>query len=99
MSPTLAEKYYKEAMTIGKAEGRVKGRAEGIAKGRAEGIVKGRAEGIAEGIVCVLRNRLDEPSPKLQKKIMSVKSKAKLEELLRFACRCVSLGEFETALN
>jgi hypothetical protein len=84
MSPSVAEKYYEEAMTIG------------LAKGKAEGF----ARGVAKSIIRILRNRLDdEPSVELQGRIMGIKSMDKLDELLEFAFNCVSLGEFETALN
>ncbi|MDR2761419.1 MAG: hypothetical protein LBB88_02315 [Planctomycetaceae bacterium] len=103
MSPSVAEQYYQEARTIGKAEGEAIGEARGEVRGKAEGEAigeaRGEVRGKAQSIIRILRNRLEEPPTRLQNRIMNVKSIAKLDELFEFAFNCVSLGEFETALN
>ncbi|MDR1485959.1 MAG: Rpn family recombination-promoting nuclease/putative transposase [Planctomycetaceae bacterium] len=95
MSPTAAETYYNQAMTIGEA----KGKAEGEAKGKAEGEARGKAKGKALSVIRALTRRIEEPSMEVKDKIMSVQSESKLDELFDFALTCVSIGEFETALN
>ncbi|MDR2170952.1 MAG: Rpn family recombination-promoting nuclease/putative transposase [Planctomycetaceae bacterium] len=111
MSQSAAKLYYKEAMTIGKtkgiaigeirgiAKGETRGLTKGIAIGETRGIAKGETRGIARAIIRLLTCRFEEPSARLQKKIMGIQSEAKLEELLDFAASCVSIGEFATALR
>ncbi|MDR1485958.1 MAG: hypothetical protein LBT09_14210 [Planctomycetaceae bacterium] len=79
MSPTAAETYYNQAMTIGEA--------------------KGEAKGKALSVIRALTRRIEEPSVEVKDKIMNVQSESKLDELFDFALTCVSIGEFETALN
>jgi hypothetical protein len=70
-----------------------------IAKGEAKGKVEGKAEGRSEMIIRILSRRLQPPSKPLQKKIKTIHSIAKLDELADFALTCVSLEEFATALR
>jgi predicted transposase YdaD len=81
------------------AEGKAKGKAEGEAKGETKGEARGKAEGRAETIIRILSRRLQPPSKLLQKKIKTIHSIAKLDELADFALTCVSLEEFATALR
>ncbi|MDR2704155.1 MAG: DUF4351 domain-containing protein [Planctomycetaceae bacterium] len=61
--------------------------------------VEGNAEGEAKSIIRILSRRLESPSMSLQDKIRSIQDIDKLDELTDFALTCVSLDEFETALN
>jgi flagellar biosynthesis/type III secretory pathway protein FliH len=91
MTPTAAETYYNQATTLGFKKG--------FKKGKAEGKVLGKAKGKAVSIIRALARLIDEPSARLKKRIMQIQSESKLDELFDFAFECVSLGEFETALN
>jgi hypothetical protein len=46
-----------------------------------------------------LAARFETPPKKLQNQIKSVKNIEKLDELIKFAGTCVSIGEFATAFN
>jgi hypothetical protein len=66
-------------------------------------IQKGKSDGAfaakADAIISVLTERFETPPRKLQAKIRNVRSIEKLDELIRFAATCVSIGEFSTAIN
>jgi hypothetical protein len=61
--------------------------------------IEGQLEGKANAIINVLAARLETPPKKLQNQIKSVKNIEKLDELIKFAGTCVSIGEFATAFN
>jgi hypothetical protein len=71
--------------------------------GKKMGEKRGKANGMfaakADAIIAVLTERLEVPPKKLQEQIRNVRSIEKLDELIRFAATCVSIGEFSTALN
>jgi hypothetical protein len=63
----------------------------------------GKADGMfaakADAIISILTERLETPPMRLQERIRNVRSIEKLDELIRFAATCVSIGEFSTALE
>ncbi|MDR2761033.1 MAG: DUF4351 domain-containing protein [Planctomycetaceae bacterium] len=94
MTPSVIETYYDQATK----QGITIGETRGIAIGETRGESSGRAA-LSRIVTRDLRRRFGELSEELQNRITETQSLGKLEELSEFALTCVSLGEFETALD
>ncbi|MDR2761032.1 MAG: Rpn family recombination-promoting nuclease/putative transposase [Planctomycetaceae bacterium] len=98
MTPSVIETYYDQATKQGITIGETRGIAIGETRGEIRGESSGRAA-LSRIVTRDLRRRFGELSAELQNRITETQSLGKLEELSEFALTCVSLGEFETALD
>jgi predicted transposase YdaD len=67
-------------------------------EGRAEGKAEGEIEGQAKSVILILESRFGEVPAGLQKKLLTMRNSARIEEAIKLAATCRSLKEFQKAL-